>query len=109
MLQVTTSPIAWAAALLNFSAVATTIVISARLVFLRKEKAWIPICLAVMLAYGLSYISIARIGRIPAVPYERVEIVQSSTGPMPSTTVHYSLDILALGIACGALIASRKK
>lgn len=109
MLQVTTSPLAWSIAALNFAAVAISVILTAKLGFVRKEKAWIPIFFALLIAYGLSYVSIARAGRIPAVPYERVESIISSTGSIPSIEVRNSIDIIAVGIACGLLIASRRK
>jgi hypothetical protein len=109
MLQITSSPLAWFVALLNFAFVIVSVILSAKLAFRKKEKAWIPIFVAVLISYGFTYLSTARAGRVPVIPYERVETVVSSTGPIPLVEIRYTLDLLAMGIACGVLIGSRIK
>jgi hypothetical protein len=96
-------------ALVNVAALWTALGCTALLVFKRKDKAWIPILAAMIVVYSLSAIGRIRSDRLPAVPYERVSMVESSTGPIPHTVVTYSWDFLALGIACGAFIAVRRK
>ena len=106
--EIATSPFAWIVAVINFSALVTALGCSAFLAFRKKDKAWLPIFAAVVLAYGLSYVSRIRNGRIPAVPYARVSTIESSTGPIRATDVSYSFDLLAIGIACSAIIALRR-
>jgi hypothetical protein len=106
---ITEYPLAWLVAALNFAALVTALGCSGILAVKKKEKAWIPIFSAILLVYGLSYLSKIRAGIIPVLPSSRIRMVEIGNDKIPETIVSYSIDLLAIGLALGAAIATKQK
>jgi len=99
----------WLLAAVNFVALVVSIVGSLALWLKKKQTAWLPIGAALLLTYGLSWASKIRGGIVPALPYIRTERIGVGDQSIPSLTMHYSVDFIAIGLALGVLVAFRKK
>ncbi len=71
--------------------------------------AWLPVGVAMVISYGLGWISRIRGGRIPAFPYINYHAATVSAHGFPLATVNYDLDFIAIGLALGVIIALRKR
>lgn len=99
----------WFLAVVNLAALLVSIVGAMMLLFRRKQIAWLPISAAIILTYGLSWASKMRAGFVPNVPYIQTEIISIGERSIPSVSIDYSADLIAVGFAFSVLIALRKR
>ena len=102
-------PALWLLAALNLAALVIAIVGSFLLSIRKKDWAWLPVGAALFIAYGVSWTGKMWNGRIPAIPYLTVQRVDAGARALPVVSVSYNFDFIAIGIAAGVIIASKRK
>jgi hypothetical protein len=102
-------PLLWLLAAVNLAALIIAVVGSFVLSIGRRHMAWFPVGVAMVVSYGLGWISRIRGGRIPTLPYMNYHAATASTHGIPLITMSYDLDVIAVGLALGVIIALRKK